>query len=185
VEEAAGTWNAVPNVGFSFDFQGEANANYDTTTCSSYTYNGVFERDWVSFGLTLWCYKANGNLEHIALLFQSGSDAFWDISPEDTGTHQFKSVAVHEMGHATGFGAGSDWPGGSNLEHFVPASEPTGICWDDATVHTMCSGDSGGLPIDGRFITLEGDDEETFENGYRPRLSDDCGAAVAPVLDLA
>jgi hypothetical protein len=49
----------------------------------------------------------------------------------------------------------------------------------------MCSGDSGGLPIDGRFITLEGDDEETFENGYRPRLSDDCGAAVAPVLDLA
>jgi hypothetical protein len=84
VEEAAGTWNAVPNVGFSFDFQGEANANYDTTTCSSYTYNGVFERDWVSFGLTLWCYKANGNLEHIALLFQSGSDAFWDISPEDT-----------------------------------------------------------------------------------------------------
>jgi hypothetical protein len=166
VKDAAQHWNAVTGVSFSFSFQGEANELYNPFQDCGVSYNGVFERDFVDFGETEWCYKQNGNLDSIAIVMESGSDAMWDLGPGDTGNHVYESVTTHEFGHATGFGAGSDFPGGSDLLHFLPASAPSGICWNDSTVHTMCSGDAGGLPVDGRFITLEEHDIETFQNGY-------------------
>jgi hypothetical protein len=70
------------------------------------------------------------------------------------------------MAHATGFGAGSVYPSGSDLLHFLPAHQPTGICNGDATVQTMCNGYDLPGAIDGRQITLEEHDVNTFQAGY-------------------
>lgn len=163
VQDAAEHWNAVTGVGFSFSFQGEGNQAFDPDTGCNRPYNGVFEQVYEPYGGTYPCFKQNGNLDSMTLIMEEGSDSFWKTGPDDTGTHVYESVVTHEMGHFTGFGAGYRWPGGSDLLHFVPSSQPSGICWDDSTRHTMC----GGLePVDGRNITLEEHDIETFQNGY-------------------
>ena len=94
---------------------------------------------------------------------QIGSDPFWVTASGDNGTHNYQSVVTHEFGHAGGFGTLIIETGDPADYHFPFASQPTGICWDDADFHTMCN---GLVPVPAKTKTLEEHDEHTFVDGY-------------------
>jgi hypothetical protein len=146
------TFNQTADADHSYNpFQNACNASVD--------YNGLFYQTGGSaFGQTTIC-APSATITRFILVMQTRSD--WDTG--SGGTHDFESVVTHEAGHATGFGSKIYITGNPADQHFLPASQPSGICWDDADFHTMCN---GLVPVPAKTKTLELHDIHTFTAAY-------------------
>lgn len=166
VEEAFGQWNAVEGSFLRFTKNPESSNSYEPSTpCSSdATYNGVFYKNNVKFGGTFHCIRSSGvdqyYISRFALVMEDAPDGYWDSGAGDGGTHNFKAVALHEIGHAGGFGTKYYITRQDSDMHFRSGDAP---CVNDGTYHTMCNGLD---PAPAKMNTLEWHDKETVADAY-------------------
>lgn len=166
MEEAFSQWTAVPDSFLTFNKNTESSNSYEPSNpCSSdATYNGVFYKTNVAYGHTYHCIRSSGPdqyyIDRFALVMQDAPDGFWDSGAGDGGTNNFKAVALHEVGHAGGFGTKIYITGVGVDQHFKDGDAP---CVKDDTYHTMCN---GLVPAPAKVNTLEWHDKETVANAY-------------------
>lgn len=169
VEEAFGQWNAVDGSFLKFTKNTESSNSYEPSQpCSAdATYNGIFYKSNVQFGATFLCIRSPApdqyKIDRFATVFEEAGDAFWDSGTGDGGKHNFKAVALHEFGHAGGFGTKYEITGNPGDMHFPPSTSSGAACYKDESYHTMCNGLD---PAPAKMNTLEYHDKETVANAY-------------------
>lgn len=168
MRESFATWTNVSNSAISFTFKGNHSTGYTASNPCSSSYNGVFYNTTVEYGGTYHCVRQGSTpdsyyISRFSLVMQEAGDSFWDDGAGDTGNNNFKAVATHEAGHAGGFGTKYLITGDPADMHFPVANTSDGICWNDDTFHTMCS---GLTPAPAKMSTLEAHDIHTVQDAY-------------------
>lgn len=169
INESFQRWTDVQDSSLAFSQNSDATDGYTASNpCgANATYNGIFWNTSVSYGRVYNCVRWNTlgyyYTTRWSLVFEENTDAFWNggTGDPDGGTNYFKSVAMHETGHAGGFGTMDTINPGSIYVHFSTSDEP---CYEDPTYHTMCTGLHS--PVPDTQATLEYHDIETVQNAY-------------------
>lgn len=163
VRDGAQQWNNVPGATLDFAEDPPFTSNYAAMSCPNQLLlqarNGIhFEPQDGANGtlaITWTCVGTVGLAQGYVYNFEMEWDnaESWYIHTGDAvgGTHDAWSVASHEFGHATGWGA-----------HYDDGSSQT-ICQDDSAQHTMCRFNYIDTE---RQRTLEEHDRHTFDSAY-------------------
>ncbi len=169
VRDAADRWSNVDPNNFAFNNLSSDNPKNFGNQCADYDFeeNVIYYRNLSgAYGLASVCAKSNGNAKWFTVSFDSSQNWYRGTGNPASNEIDAWSVAQQELGHGTGFLAGS---GG---DHFSSDSD----CDRDAPIdldswQTMCAGTVQILGYDeekGHTFrrTLETHDKHTLDNQY-------------------
>lgn len=167
VRESAATWSSL---GQSMTYLGEPEYAFYNYACTNPVTARPFQKDgmhWTTIdgpggflAFTHFCIYSNGILLHDIQVRFDKETANWysGLGPILPIQRDLRSVATHELGHGTGFGAPAPFPhfDGSNQGEICPAVA-------NANEETMCAVYIGG---DINWRTLDDHDIHTFSTVY-------------------
>jgi hypothetical protein len=161
---ASRNWNDVNDIGdFKFQYNSEATFSRDCVD-SQTNLNGIFFASWDgdsdlgeccdTLARTAQCIEiGTTKMDSFNILFDVDEDWTYASPPEPVDV-DFAAVAVHEFGHATGWGAESD------KSHFTDDGD---YCQFDSVRHTMCESYWEGTTYQ---RSLQQHDKHTFADRY-------------------
>lgn len=118
--------------------------------CSYSVRAGLFYANISSVGATYTC-ETSTTIERVGIVFDSGRNWYSGSGTPPSDQYDLYGSAVHELGHATGWGLHFDEHG------------PSALCDDADTWHTMCSSTQTGWA---RLRTLATHDIHTWHAAY-------------------
>jgi hypothetical protein len=154
IDSAAVTWSNVNGSTFDYIRGTDFGADFDPTDpCGHQGQNGIHTRPGASggvLGTTFTCWSGSGAqpLTSMQVRFDSSDNFYTGSGTPGSSQSDLRSVATHELGHATGF-----------TGHITDSS----LCQFNSTQQTMCTTHLAGSTWQ---RTLELHDEHTFTAAY-------------------